>query len=112
MYDYGQAKRYRIENVDHEIHILGVKLGYFPYLLWGFLSGLMVGGPLVAMVVVVLIIVLCRLCYMRELRGEPVVLDPKVMQRLNRLPQRLRSILYALIPSIGAVEFPHEVYRP
>ena len=46
MYDYTDVPRQKIENVDHEIHILGVKLGYFPYLLWGFLIGLFIGGPL------------------------------------------------------------------
>ena len=111
MYDYGGAKRYRIENVDHEIHILGVKLGYFPYLLWGFLLGLMVGGPLLALGSVIMVIMLCRYCYAQEERGEPVILNPQLMTALQKLPKNLREILGGLVPSLGAIEFPRRIYR-
>jgi hypothetical protein len=111
MYDYGQSKRYPIENVDHEIHILGVKLGYFPYLLWAFLLGLMVGGPLVALGGIVHVILSCRYCYAQEERGEPVILNPRVMGRIQKLPPRIRSLANAMLPGLGAVEFPRIVYR-
>lgn len=111
MYDYGQVKRYRIENVDHEIHILGVKLGYFPYLLWGFLLGLMAGGPLLALGSVVLVIMLCRYCYALETRGEPITLNPRLMGLIQRLPRSLREHLSALLPGLGAIEFPRKLYR-
>ena len=111
MYDYGQAKRYHIENVDHEIHILGVKLGYFPYLLWAFLLGLMIGGPLLALGSIVLGIMFCRYCYAHEERGEPVILNPRLMDGIQNLPKILRELLNSLLPGLGAVEFPHPVYR-
>ena len=111
MYDYGQSKRYPIENVDHEIHILGVKLGYFPYLLWAFLLGLMVGGPLVALGGIVLVILACRYCYAQEERGEPVMLNPRVMGGIQKLPSRVRPFANAMLPGLGAIEFPRIVYR-
>ena len=111
MYDYGQTKRYHIENVDHEIHILGVKLGYFPYLLWAFLFGLMVGGPLLALGSVVLVIMSCRYCYAQEERGEPVILDPRLMQSIQKFPRFIRESMSSLLPGLGAIEFPRAVYR-
>jgi hypothetical protein len=111
MYDYGHVKRYRIENVDHEIHILGVKLGYFPYLLWGFLLGLMVGGPLLALGSVILVIMLCRYCYAQEIRGEPVILNPRLLSYLQRWPRSLRERVSSLLPGLGAIEFPRKYYR-
>jgi hypothetical protein len=111
MYDYGQSKRYHIENVDHEIHILGVKLGYFPYLLWAFLLGLMIGGPLVALGGIVMVILSCRYCYAQEERGEPVILNPLVMSGIQKHPPQIRPFANAMLPSLGAIEFPRTVYR-
>lgn len=111
MYDYGNAKRYRIENVDHEIHILGIKLGYFPYLLWGFLLGLMTSGPIIAISNVLLIIFLCRYLYSKEERGEPVTFDPRLIAFFQKLPNFIRKKMLGLVPSLGSIEFPQKIYR-
>lgn len=111
MYDYGLAKRYNIENVDHEIHIFGVKLGYFPHLLWSFFLGLMIGGPLAGLASTVLVIIACRYCYAQEERGEPVILNPRLMARIQRLPHSAQNMLTSLLPALGAVEFPRHQYR-
>ena len=101
MYDYSHEPRYEIEEVDHEIHILGVKLGYFPYLLWGFLIGLFIGGPIVGIGLVVASVVLCRLFFLAEERGEPVSFDPRLARVLEMIPFGLG---YRLFPNLTSIE--------
>jgi len=62
MYDYTGEPRAKVESVDHDIHIMGVKLGYFPYLLWGFLIGLFTGGPLVGFLLIGVAVVVLVFC--------------------------------------------------
>lgn len=86
MYDYSSEPRAKVESVDHEIHIMGVKLGYFPYLLWGFLIGLFMGGAIVGFLFIGIAVAICRVFYKAEERGEPLTFDPKLVEAASRLP--------------------------
>jgi hypothetical protein len=108
MYDYTRAPRYQIENVDHEIHILGVKLGYFPYLLWGLLVGLFLGGPPLAFLSVAVAIAICRSLFKAEERGEPLTFHEDV-QRL--LDTSLGRTFRRAVPGLGHVERARATYR-
>lgn len=108
MYDYTDGPRQKIENVDHEIHILGVKLGYFPYLLWGFLIGLFIGGPLFGIGMIVAAVVVCRIFYRAEERGEPITFDGRVTKIVGMVPLGLG---FRLMPGQTAIEHARETYR-
>lgn len=108
MYDYTGNERGPIESVDHEIHILGVKLGYFPYLLWGFLIGLFAGGPIVGIGMIVLAVAVCRTFYAAETRGEPITFDPRVARLIRRVPF---GIGVRLMPGQAAIEHARNTYR-
>ena len=108
MYDYSSSERSSIENVDHEIHILGVKLGYFPYLLWGFLIGLFADGPLFGIGMIVLAVVICRIFYAAETRGEPITFDARVAKIIAKVPFGLGV---RLMPGQAAIEHARAGYR-
>lgn len=111
MVDYGNTPRHHIEHVDHEIHILGVKLVYLAFVLEGFLLGLPLGGPLIGLCCVVLAIVLCRASFAREQRGEPVTLSPRMVHMFGRLPASARRLVGMIFPTLTAVECPRVQYR-
>jgi hypothetical protein len=108
MYDYSVQPRSKVEAVDHEIHIMGVKLGYFPYLLWGFLIGLFTGGPLVGFLAVGVSVLVCRAFYKAEERGEPLTFDPSLADFLARLP---RGIGTRILSSMAGIERARAQYR-
>ena len=108
MYDYTGCEEIPIESVDHEIHILGVKLGYFPYLLWGFLIGLFAGGPLFGIGMIVLAVVVCRIFYAAETRGEPITFNAQVAKVIAKVPFGLGV---RLMPGQAAIEHSRGSYR-
>ena len=108
MYDYMNAPEYKIENVNHEIHILGIKLGYFPYLMWAFLCGLLIGGPIIGIGGIVCAGLLCRKFYFAEERGEPIPFDRKFHQIVSRCPSWLGGFLFS---QTGKIQFGLKEYR-
>ena len=108
MYSYFDEQSYEIENVDHEIDILGVKLGYLPYLIWVFLLGLVAAGPLVGVILVALSIGVCRMFYKAEQRGEPITLKKEFLDLLSHPRAKAAARFF---PHICSLEVARNQYR-
>lgn len=108
MYDYSDEEDFTIEDVDHEIEIIGVKAanGHIVILMFGI--GLVFGGTIAAMIALGATVLVCRRFYAAELRGEPITFNRKVLRLIRRVPYGLGSYL---VPGTGAIVLGLDRYR-
>jgi hypothetical protein len=71
MYDYTKEENYKIENVDHEIHILGVKAPALPWCAYIFIGFLTI-NPIVSFVVTFIFIRFARMFFDSDRAGTPI----------------------------------------
>ena len=71
MYDYTKEDNYKIENVEHEIHILGVKAPALPWCAYIFIGFLTI-NPIVSFVVTFIFIRIARIFFESDKAGTPI----------------------------------------
>lgn len=108
MYDYTAEPSERIEQVDHQMEILGIKLIYVPLLAGILLLTALNQGPVLAVVVSAPLVIVFRALYFREERGEPLMFEEHVEAVTRKIPKKARQMLF---PVMSRVEFGLAEYR-
>ncbi|MBF0206347.1 MAG: hypothetical protein HQK53_05605 [Oligoflexia bacterium] len=85
MYDYSAAESFKIENVDHEIHILGVTFSSVAYSVGVYGVSLPFCGPL-AMAMVLIYLLISRQFFLARERGEPIEYNENWVRYLKIIP--------------------------
>ncbi len=75
MVDWTNSERYSIENVDHQIHICGVKVPVVPAIVAAFAINIAI-APLLFFVAPVLLGLASRYFWAAEQRGRPIEYEP------------------------------------
>ncbi|MBL7663576.1 MAG: hypothetical protein JNM93_00470 [Bacteriovoracaceae bacterium] len=104
MYDYSKSEIHKIENVEHEIHILGVKVPAMPWCIYIFL-GFLIINPFLAFLVTFAFIGIVRKFYFAEKAGTPIEYQGWFIKLSNSLP-----LIKDLFPSLDHLS-QSEVYR-
>lgn len=104
MYDYSKNELHKIENVEHEIHVLGVKVPAMPWCIYIFL-GFLIINPFLAFLATFAFIGLVRKFYFAEIAGTPIEYQRWFTRLSNRLP-----LTKELFPSLSHLNH-SEVYR-
>ena len=104
MYDYSKSELHKIENVEHEIHVLGVKVPAMPWCIYIFL-GFLIINPFLAFLATFLFIGLVRKFYFAEKSGTPIEYQSWFAKFSRRIP-----LLIELFPSLSNLNH-SEVYR-
>jgi len=108
MVDYSGQEPALIENVDHEIDLLGLKPANLMYVAWGFMAGLFLSGPIPAIVMAALLIFLLRKISAREKEGRPVTFEPIVSKVIRKVPFQIGTTVFDYL---AAIEHPQSFYR-
>lgn len=105
MYDYYKAETFKIENIEHDIHVLGVKVPAMPWCIYIFLAGLII-NPFLAFAGTFIFIALVRKFYFAEKSGSPIEYHVWFIRMLLKLPW-----LRDLFPDLNHINLPEESYR-
>lgn len=105
MYDYSKQELFKIENVEHEVHILGVTLPAMPWCIYIFL-GLLTINPFFAFGGTFIFIGVVRKFYFATQNGTPIEYRPWFTGLSRKL-----SLLTDLFPTLSSIKHPEEVYR-
>ena len=100
MYDYSAEPREPVENVNHPIHIMGIKLGHFPYVFWSLIIPLIIAGPLFAFLMAFIVISISRYVFKSEQQGLPFLFCPKIRSQVDKLPKIIRRTVFSEIVQI------------
>lgn len=106
MHDYTHLPKdcyYSVEHVDYDIEMLGLTIDKMAYCGLVFLVGMRLLGPIAAMIVTVLYVVLMRKLYKMELEGRPITFNPKIQRYLRKFPKIFSELTY--------IELAKEKYR-
>lgn len=85
MYDYSKVKNFEIENVDYDIHILGVKASAMPWCVYLFLGFLAI-NPFLAIFATLSFISVVRKFYFFEKQGFPLEYEPYIIKAIQKTP--------------------------
>lgn len=107
MVDYSTTPRYRIEAVDYELEIIGVRLVNWYYAFASVPMLTLVFGPFVSFPIAITIVIFSRRFYAAERRGEPVTFNPKVQRFLRKM-----AFFDLIFPELGRLEYARPAYRP
>ena len=105
MYDYNNAKIIRIENVDHQIDILGVKASAWPFCILG-LTLTMPIHPLVGLTTPIVIGIISKKLYELEKIGKPIEFSLPFQNLMGRFP-----LLKTLFSDLVKIRFMGGSYR-
>lgn len=108
MVDYSDQEPAHIENVDHDIDLLGLKPANLMYVAWGFMVGLFLTGPIPAISMAALLIFLLRKISAREKEGRPVTFEPGVSKIIRTIPFEIGTTVFDYL---AAIEHPQTFYR-
>lgn len=104
MYDYSKEELHKIENVEHEIHVLGVKVPAMPWCIYIFL-GFLIINPFLAFLATFAFIAIVRKFYFAEKEGTPIEYQAWFTNFARNF-----TLMSELFPSLHNINHP-EVYR-
>lgn len=81
MYDYSREDNYKIENVEHEIHILGVKAPAIPWCAYMFIGFLPI-NPILSFIVTFIFIRIARLFFQSDKEGSPLEYSERFLKNV------------------------------
>lgn len=108
MVDYSGEIRESIENVNNPIHIMGIKLGHFPYVFWSLIIPLILAGPFWGFMVAFIVIGISRHFFKAEQQGSPLLYSPRIRSLLAKLPPIIRRTLFS---EVDHLERSYATYR-
>ena len=105
MYVYSKEELFKIENVEHEIHVLGVKVPAMPWCIYIFL-GFLIINPFLAFLAVFSFISIVRKFFFAEKEGHPIEYQGWFTRLVEKFP-----FLKDLFPTLSSLNLPQEAYR-
>ena len=101
MVDWTRANRYKIENVEHQIHICGVKTPVWPYVVVSFALCLWI-NPLLFFTGPSLIILLARKFWLADEAGRSIEYERWFCRRFGK--SKIMAELFRCLPFIKHAE--------
>ncbi len=105
MYDYSKQELFLIENVEHEIHVLGIKIPAMPWCIYIFLAFLVV-NPFLAFLATFTFISIVRKFFFAEKDGTPIEYQKWFVKLALKFP-----LVNDLFTSLGSLQHSQEAYR-
>lgn len=105
MYDYSKEELFKIENVEHEIHLLGVKIPAMPWCIYIFLAFLII-NPFLAFLAEFFFISIVRKFYFAEKEGHPIEYQGWFLRLTQKFP-----LIKDIFPFLEGINSPQEAYR-